>query len=476
MTTSRAPRVAVEWVYVRYSTVIGLAIAAVVLAAAGGWYWWSGRAPSAEDMAIQAIEVAERTLLEARALAPREPRVALARDHLATARDHFARTRFVDARREAEDARRMAEEVALRARGRDVVGVQIVRVDGDVRIKRAGRFLWEDASEGLVLQPGDQIRSGPGAEARLRYFDDTQVTLSPGSLLEIRELWRDASRRRQTVHERLAFGEVQARTSAREGVEMMHEVSTETALVRANQDAEFRVSHDRERGISEVVAVSGSVTLRTDDREVPVRESTRVTLQGGAIVDTSSLLEAPRLNAPPDQRAFQAPRETLVELSWLPVEDADAYHVQVASRPLFTRPLIEHERLGRTSVQLPSLDPGIYYWRVAAVDRTGHRGRWSEARKFRVIGAALRDPGDQEPPRLEVTEVLVVGTNAIVSGNAEPGVLLWIDGESVDVDDDGSFTWVIKLHQDGRNRITFVAQDAAGNETRQVRDVWVQTF
>ncbi|GAB4225043.1 MAG: hypothetical protein Kow0062_27350 [Acidobacteriota bacterium] len=476
MTTTRAPRVAVEWVYVRYSTVLGLLLAAVVLAGGGAWYWWSGRAPSPEELAVRAIEAAEQALLEARSLAPREPKLALALEHLETARDRLAAARFVDARREADEGRRIAEEIALRVKGRDVVGVKVVRVDGDVRIKRAGRFLWENASEGLVLQPGDQIRSGPGSEARLRYFDDTEVTLSPGSMLEIRELWRDESRRRQAVHERLEFGEVQAQTRSRDGVETLHEVSTESASVRAREDAEFRVRHDREKGVSEVVAVSGEVTLRTDDREVPVRESTRVTLQGGAIVETSSLLPAPRLSGPPDQRAFQAPRETVVELSWVPVEEADAYHVQVASRPLFTQPLIEHDRLPRTSIQLPALDPGVYFWRVAAVDAAGRHGRWSPTRKFRVIGEAFRDPTDQDPPRLEVTEVLVVGTNAIVSGTSEPGALLWIDGENVDVEDDGSFTWVIKLHQDGRNRIEFVAQDAAGNETRQVRDVWVQTF
>jgi len=134
------------------------------------------------------------------------------------------------------------------------------------------------------------------------------------------------------------------------------------------------------------------------------------------------------------------------------------------------------QRAAGGSVDLPPLTAETYYWRVAALDGAGREGRWSEARKFRVLAAEFKDPDDKTPPPLRIDEVMVVGAHAIVGGAAEPGALLWIDGERVEVDDDGRFTWVVKLRADGENKIRFVAQDAAGNEARRVASAYVDVF
>ena len=96
--------------------------------------------------------------------------------------------------------------------------------------------------------------------------------------------------------------------------------------------------------------------------------------------------------------------------------------------------------------------------------------------KFRVVSADFRDPDDKTPPPLTIDEVLVVGANAIVVGRSEPGALLWIEGERVDTDEKGRFTWVVKLQKDGENKIRFTAQDAAGNETRRVASAYLDAL
>lgn len=477
MASTKAPRVAVEWVYVRYSTIAGIVLALAALGAGGAWYWWSGRAPSPEERATAAIETAESTIVEARTVVPDAPAILTARDHLMQARESFAAADFPVAEDEAVTATSLAREAIEQKHGSAEVGVRIGRVEGDVRVKRAGQFLWEAASERTILHSGDQVRSGTSGTAQLVYFDGTLTTLSPGSLLEIRELFRDPAMRRQRVKDHLAWGTLRASTQQAEGVESIHEVGTKSASVVTKSASEFQVSHDEDRGHSEVVAMQGDLTLRTERGEVPVRENTRVSLDpAGTVVETSALLDYPRPVAPPDQRSFLAPNESIVRLSWQSVETAQAYHVQLSERPLFTSVVNEQERLARTSIDLAPLGPGSYYWRVAAVDEKGHRGRWSEVRSFRVVGAEFRDSGDTTPPALNVAEILVVGTNAIVSGSTEAGSLVWIDGERIDVEDDGQFTWVIKLHQDGRNKIQFMAQDAAGNEIRRVGYAHVDGF
>jgi hypothetical protein len=477
MAPGKAPRVAVEWIYVRYNTLIVILVCLAVAAGVGiGWLWLQGSAERVSDAATRAIAAAAQAVTVARETAPDAPDLPAAEKGLAAAEASFAAADYASAVEEAEAAGALAREIVTAARGQGDVAVRIVRLTGDVRIKRAGQFLWEAASERSLLQPGDQIRTGSSGTAQLVYFDGAVMTISPGTLLEIQELYRDGARRQQRVSERLAWGRLQAQTQGNNGIETVHEVSTDTASVRARDRADFQVSHDRETRSSEVVAITGRVSLESEGREVELEESTRVALDRGRIVDSSTLLDPPRLLAPADQKTFVAPRESLVELAWSSIDEAAAYHVQLSDRPLFSHLIAELQRVVQTSVDLPPLPPGSYYWRIAAVDEHGHRGRWSDVRRFRVLGSEFRDPDDREPPPLDVAEILVVGTNAIISGRSEPGALVWIDGERVDVEDDGAFTWVIKLHQDGRNTISFLAQDAAGNETRRRGYAYVDAF
>lgn len=467
--------VAVDWVYIRYRTVFILA-GLLVLGAAGGLFWWSvGGAGDGEEEAVAAVTLASRMVGEAAAAEPGAERLPEARRELEAAQAALAAGEFLRAEEGAGSARRIAEAILLANRSASGgTSVGISRASGDVRIKRAGQFLWEPAEAGGNLQPGDQLRTGANGTAQLLYFDGTTMTVSPGTLLEIRELHRDPERRTQRVSERLAFGELSAETRQSEGFDSVHEVATESASVRAREAAEFQIRHGRD-GRSEVVATRGDLALASGDRETPLPEATRVTVSAGEIVEKARLLDAPLLGSPPDQSALVQAAGADVVLTWSPVERATGYILQYGERPLFA-PASEGTQVADTLFKLTALPPGSYFWRVAALDDRGREGRWSESRKFRLVGEEFRDPSDRTPPALEISEIMVVGTNAIVSGRSEPGALVWVEGERVDIEDDGRFTWIVKLRADGENKIRFVAQDAAGNESRRVGSAWLDVF
>jgi hypothetical protein len=119
---------------------------------------------------------------------------------------------------------------------------------------------------------------------------------------------------------------------------------------------------------------------------------------------------------------------------------------------------------------------GAYYWKVAAVSSSGVRGPFSEPRHFRVTSERIRDRGDTTPPRLEITEFVQTGPMLIINGTTEPGALLWIDSEKVDVYEDGSFYSVIRLKKEGVNELHLLAQDAAGNEARLTHRAYVDSY
>jgi hypothetical protein len=104
------------------------------------------------------------------------------------------------------------------------------------------------------------------------------------------------------------------------------------------------------------------------------------------------------------------------------------------------------------------------------------RGPFSEPRSFRVTGQKLRDREDRTPPKLEITDFVQTGPMLIINGRTEPGALLWIDSEKVDVYEDGSFYAVIRLRKEGVNELHFLAQDSAGNEAKLTHRAYVESY
>jgi len=470
-----SPRVAVDWVYVRTRTLIALLLLLLAVGGGGAW-WWLGRdgLPLAQR-AVRAVAEAEEAVGQAGERVSSGELLTRAEHHLSLARQALSDEIYGEALTEAGNARELAVQILGPEDEGGQPGVRITRVDGDVRIKRAGQFMWESASERALLSMGDQIRTGARGRAQLVFFDGTLLTVQPGTLLEIRELFRDDSRGVQRVSERLAWGRVHGSTHDSDGIDSVHEVSTASAALEARTQSEFRVTHDREKGTSEFVALDGDLRLRAGEQDVALAPLTRVSMEQGRVIDSKKILEPPLTKNPPDGRTFLAPQSQRIELDWFAVSGAKGYHVQLSRHPSFSTILFD-EQVVEPRHGLQPLPEGTFYWRIAAVDRDGYPGRWSDTRKFRVLGEKFQDPDDDQPPPLEVSEILVVGSNAIISGRSEPGALVWISGERVDVDDDGRFTWVIKLHHDGENRIRFQAQDAAGNETNRVGYAYVDVY
>ena len=75
------------------------------------------------------------------------------------------------------------------------------------------------------------------------------------------------------------------------------------------------------------------------------------------------------------------------EFAWGRVDGASRYQLEISSDQSF-RDVVEHSLVNGTSTELRSLDtrrlrPGMYFWRVAAVDAGGSRGPWTAPRDFR---------------------------------------------------------------------------------------------
>jgi hypothetical protein len=483
---SREPQrtsVLLDWFNVSYRSVVaGLAVL-VVIAGLAGWYFLFVRPAGPKLEAQDAIARATERLAEAAGY-PSEGRLdevrASARAALDEARGLLARSQYDDSRVSAIRSENLSQKAIDMARGeRTTAGeVRILKLDGDVRVKKAGEFAWDRLDRGTVLRVGDQIKTAASASVEIIYFDGTVTRVQPGSLLEIRRLREDPATRVREVSEKLNWGEVVASTRKKNVEGSYHEVATERVSARTDEEGQFRVAVDQTAKTAAFDVFQGKVRVAAPDRTEDVTAGERMRAGAdGQLMAKEVLPGVPRLIAPSDERVFvyEAPSNESTTLNWEKVPGAARYHLLISGKPLFASTLYDGERV-ETSVVWEAVPEGEYYWKVAAISGSGVRGPYSEPRRFRVTTQRIRDREDTTPPTLKIDPPIQTGPMLIINGRTEPGASLWVDNEKVDVYDDGTFYAVIRLRKEGANDVTIVAQDAAGNSAKHVHRAYVESY
>jgi len=472
-----------DWFTVSYRSVVLVAVLVVAGLAAGGWYLFSYAPGKPRQEAQDAIGRATERLGEASrypATDRWEEAIGSARSALGEGRDAFQRRQYDDARVAAIRSENFSQKAIDIARGEGTTSreVRIFRSVGDVRVKRAGEFDWQPVDRKMLLRVGDQVKTSSSGSIQLIYFDGTVTTIDPGSLLEIREIHEDPATKVRRVTEKLNWGEVSASTQKRNVDGSFHEVATERFTARSDEAGEFRIASDKESKATAIDVFQGRVQVASGGRKENVESGERLRTDAAGQLQAKEVLPgAPRLLSPSDQKVFvhEAPAEASTTLSWERVPGAKAYHLAISDRILFADARYEADRAD-TNVVLQGVEPGEYYWRVAAISPASVRGPYSEVRRFRITAQKISDKDDTTPPGLAITENVQTGPMLILNGRTEPGALLWVDNEKVEVTDDGTFYAVIRLRKEGVNDVSIVAQDAAGNVKKVTHRAYVDPY
>jgi hypothetical protein len=468
-------RVLLDWFNISYQTLflVGLAVLAisVVVTLYFLGYLGGGSHPRAE--AYRAIRDADRLLEMAVAASDSEdyePLRQKARGRLGAARQALAESDFRGAEHAAVESQQASRMLLARVEGnQSVAAVQFYKIEGNVQVKKARQLIWKDASKKMPLDAGDQIKTGSSASAQIIYFNGTITTIKPGSILEIKELYDDPETKVQKVRETLRSGRLVSTTQETSAAGSFHEISTENAKVQATGRSKFATRFDELNAGTSVGVYQGSAVVRSGSRErrLADREQISVDAQGG-LGATVKLPPTPTLLEPIDQKIFTMDpdeKASQIQLLWEDVELPGTYHLQISSNSLFGNLLLDKEDVTSIRVKLPPTEPGSYYWRAAFRTPNGLESAFSETRKFKVLAGRVMNVDDTIPPELVIDDFMVFSSQVIVRGHTESGAILEANGKKVDVGDDGSFTTIVRLRREGRNRVRFVAQDAAGNET-----------
>ena len=477
-------RFQLDWFNVTYRSVFTILTIAALLVGGGIGYWYYFHVYTPRAAAADAIGHAESKFTEASTLESDDERlqevVESAQVALREARGAYGTMRFDDARAAAIRSENLSLQAIGMVKGRDA-GAQMVRfyrIEGDVRVKKAGEFSWKPANPKMELHQGDQIKTTSSGSAQVIYFDGTISTITEGSLIEIRELNENPVTKVRRIREELTFGELNVSTQEKNVEGSYHEVKAGDVKARSDEASEFRITAEEGSKGASFDVFQGKIEVASANKRESVVAGERIRAgANGRLRDKEVLPAVPLLSSPRDQKVFilDPNRNQSITLAWDSVPGTKRYHLLISDKALFTDPRYDAERAGTRAV-IGDVPEGSYHWKVAAISSSGVRGPFSGARRFRVSSQKILDRSDSVPPILEITEFVAVGTMVVVNGRTEPGSTLWVDQEKIDVLDDGNFSTVVRLRREGLNDVRFVAQDTAGNETEVVRSAYVELY
>jgi hypothetical protein len=398
--------------------------------------------------------------------------VAQARDFLRGAEDSFARSNYDAAYRLAVESQSYSRRASSGTAAEEPGDASLIFAEGDVSIQSSGRAAFGPAHQRQSLFDGDFIKTGRTGSAEIMFTDGTLYTIRPGSLFEVR---RPASPESGGSQIKMVSGTVNVYTAASSST-----ISTDAAT--AAIDRESRVAVDVEKGEkTDVTTYRGKATVSTGKETVVLAE--REKISAGArtrqISAKVSIPESPDLVLPPDNRMYDSKTTDEIDLKWSPVTRAARYRIQISRSRLFVPDATDvdlDDRTG-TATRVKVSREGSYFWRVAAIDGSGHPSDWSAIRRFKVaadLPAAGANRGS--PPRLTVSPPQQMGNLFLIFGKTDPGSVVTVNGEPADVDPDGSFKKTVTVNREGSAVLIVKAVDAAGNETVKQVKVFVESL
>lgn len=454
-----------EWYYVSTQTLVRLVVGLLVVAGlvAGGVFLFVKKDDTSRR-ARQEIAEAEDALGRAK----KQQDAPLLQREIAAADDKLADARRSLAAGDNDKAARTAIEVkstALKIMAGAVIKSEahVADVAGTAQIQRANRTTWETLKQSMPLHEGDFIKTGPNGTAEVLWNDGTMYRIRPETLFEVHAVAGSSN-------PKLVVGTTDVST----GEKSSSKVSTDsaTALIDANstvgmeQDASA-TSVSSYRGRTVLSNTAGqSVTLGVRERAVAAR--------GGAIGPKTVLPDSPALLAPDDNLLFDLRKGDPLRLRWSPVKEANAYQIEIAASRLFVKdsvlPGFPSERVqADTLIQVH--DPGLYFWHVRTVKKGSPTlySEWTPERRFKAVGGDQASiQGDALPPDLVITQrPNVVGSSVVLVGRTVPGALVTVNGETTDVNADGTFRKIITVGGDGMQTITIKARTAGGETVKR---------
>jgi hypothetical protein len=320
----------------------------------------------------------------------------------------------------------------------------ITAVEGTVKVKKGGTNEWIPGPVGTGLRNGDVVKTEKASGAQLTFTTGNMVKVRPDSVVLIAE--GEAALAEEGTAWHVQSGQVNFQ------LKQNTEIITPTARTKAAANSSGNINVTDEGGTG-VKIFQGSAQVATKQGQTITLGGNQAILvdakgQAGAKIE---LPPPPGLVAPAGKAelAYVAPPTATAHLSWQVVHGAATYRVamdfNVVQADLLLSAALDMPGIPETSHDTANLEPGRYFWRVAGVSPEGLEGDFSKVSSFTVVKApeATPPPADTAP-KLSVDAPDILVNIVQVRGRTDPGASVTIDGHTIKVLADGSFSEFVK--------------------------------
>ncbi len=395
----------------------------------------------------------------------------IAWEDLADAQTEFEAERYIPALTRAGAALREFESIFDLGPGNVERKSRFLSVQGGVEYRRGERGAWVKARTNDSLNAGDWVKTSDNGTAEIRFPDGSTYVLRHDTLVHLgADIGSSAGG--EPVAD-IQFGWVEFNTA--QGGSKVKTPKSEAIL---EGDTEATISYDPNSAEGHYTTFTGSTKVTSASGQTQQMSALQqVDQQGDQLSAPRPVPPSPQLAGPANGQEIDFDTQKELRLGWKSISGSPRYALNVSRNQIFATNIIEDDNRRRPSARVGIRGEGIFYWRVAAFDRNGARGKWSETRSFRV--ASLRGVGnieDKDPPDVSLDEVQTYGSLVLVNGRTEPGATVRINNEPVSVELNGSFSKTIQMTQVGFAFITVVATDAWSNSSEVKQRVFIDAF
>ena len=244
---------------------------------------------------------------------------------------------------------------------------RVVAIRGQALVDGIGSGAAVPATEGMQLGVGALLRTARDATLTLEFADHTRLLLQGGSELRLDRLSRYGKSGMVDTRLRLQRGRITNSVTPTNGASPAFIVDTPNAT-SAVRGTRFRVNAEESRTQAEVT--EGSVAVGAGSRNSLVKHGYGAVVVAGQAtpIRAMPLLPAPDLSGVP--ATLNGAR---AEVKWGALERAQRYRVQASTTATFDTLLADLETADPLA-KLPTLQDGVYFLRVRAIDAQGLEG------------------------------------------------------------------------------------------------------
>lgn len=258
-----------------------------------------------------------------------------------------------------------------------IARVKVVATSGNIMVKRLGTREYVRLKSGDYLNPYDEMRVGIDSRAQLELEDKSVVQVKPNTSVVLKQSFFNEKIKALKTRLQLFFGRIFFMGT--KTTKSRFEVET-PGVVCGVRGTQFQTEHIRD-DISRVCVFEGVVLASAAGEQVniPANYGSRI-IKGQPPSQPTPLPTPPELIEPEDGHITDVVSLTF---RWDTVSNV-SYHFELSRDTAFNDVVYEIRGTASTSIVLPALQPGVYYWHVSSIDNLGLEGRFSDIRMLKI--------------------------------------------------------------------------------------------